>query len=667
MKASLTMNIIPDCWKHSKGIFLAKPGKTDYHNPKSYRTITLAPVILKLLERIIHWHLEADLKLDSLLNENQHGFRRGRSTESALHKVVNKIEQTILKGDMALATFLDIEGAFDNISFSAIERALAKKVPSKPINNWISKMVSSRYLTIEIQESTKTLKIIKGCPQGGILSPLLWNLVVDDLLSFAKKEISVKNLLSKIPCDLQAFADDLFLLARGFDAGTIKQTTQRSLNTIEEWCNSRGIKVSSMKTHAIMFTWKRESTWKRSGKFDEQPLKINNIPINLVKSTKFLGVILDHKLSWKEHIEKQCTKAKTILFQCRKAIGASWGFTTETCKWIYTAIIRPILSYGVAVWINGIKPNLNKLNSVQRLAHIMTTGGMPSTPLVALDCILDCTPIDTYLEQEAAIGAARLMAYNTWEGQNTFTKKGTLTAHTKLNENILNTINYNPDKTDLCVPSLNMVQDYNVDATLNTTDETHQYINQLPSGTIQCYTDGSKMDNGVGAGLIIKNGEETAITKSYQLQPETSVFQAEIMAINKAIDTLEESDINSKDIIIFTDSQSALGAIDKHKTNSKIVLDTVNKLNKLGKANNLNLKWVKAHVGIDGNETADRLAKEGSAGINASTLNIPLPHSQWKHKIKNHITLNRKPKPKTKPPRHFNMAWRDKFEKRLKQ
>ena len=174
------------------------------------------------------------------------------------------------------------------------------------------------------------------------------------------------------------------------------------------------------------------------------------------------------------------------------------------------------------------------------------------------------------------------------------------------------------------------------------------------------------MENGVGAGLIIKNGEETAITKSYQLQPETSVFQAEIMAINKAIDTLDDKNVNGKDIIIFTDSQSALGAIDKHKTNSKIVYETINKLNKLGKTNAIKLKWVKAHVGIDGNETADRLAKEGSIGSNASTLNIPLPHSQWKHKIKKHISLNRKPKPKTKPPRHFNMAWRDKFGKEVK-
>ena len=667
MKASLTMNLIPNCWIHSKGIFLAKPGKTDYHNPKSYRTITLAPVILKLLERIIHWHLEADLKLDSLLNDNQHGFRRGKSTESALHKIINKIEQTIIKGDMALATFLDIEGAFDNISFGAIERALENKVPSKPINNWICKMVSSRYITMEIQDSKKTLKIIKGCPQGGILSPLLWNLVVDDLLSFAKKEVSVKNLSSKIPCDLQAFADDLFLLARGFDAGTIKQTTQKSLKTIEEWCNSRGIRVSSMKTHSIMFTWKRESTWRKSGKFDEQPLTINNTPIDMVKSTKFLGVILDHKLSWKEHIEKQCTKAKTILFQCRKAIGSSWGLTTETCKWIYTAIIRPILSYGVTVWINGVKPNTDKLNSVQRLAHIMTTGGMPSTPLVALDRILDCTPIDTYLEQEAAIGAARLMTNNTWEGQNAFKKKGNLTAHTEINQKTLNTISFNPNDTDLCASSLNMIQYYEVDKTLNSIEETKEYINQLSPNTIQCYTDGSKMDSGVGAGIYIKNGKETAITKAYHLNDETSVFQAEMMAINKAIETLDDQKVKTKNITIFTDSQSALGAIDKHKTNSKTVNSTISKLNKLGKNNTIKLKWVKAHVGLDGNEIADGLAKEGSTGTNADNLKIPLPHSKWKQKIKNYIALNKKPKPKAKPPRHFNMAWRTKFDKEVKK
>ena len=113
--------------------------------------------------------MEVDLKMDSLLNKNQFGFRKGTSTETALHKVVNKIEQTIIKGDMALGTFLDIEGAFDNVTFDAIERALNNKSTSTKVNGWIMKMIKSRYLTVEINKTTKSIKIKRGCPQGGIL------------------------------------------------------------------------------------------------------------------------------------------------------------------------------------------------------------------------------------------------------------------------------------------------------------------------------------------------------------------------------------------------------------------------------------------------------------------------------------------------------------------
>ena len=97
---------------------------------------------------------------------------------------------------MALGTFLDIEGAFDNVSFDAIERALE-------VNRWISSMIHNRQTTVELQGERRTIAIRRGCPQGGILSPFLWNLVVNELLEYTR---------NKIPSDLQGFADDLALV-----------------------------------------------------------------------------------------------------------------------------------------------------------------------------------------------------------------------------------------------------------------------------------------------------------------------------------------------------------------------------------------------------------------------------------------------------------------------
>ena len=230
-------------------------------------------------------------------------------------------------------------------------------------------LIKSRSVTINIHGNSKTIKITRGCQQGGVLSPFLWNLVVDSLLNYTK---------NKIPCDMQAFADDIALLATletpsndgkgGPDADIIRDTTQRSLTAINEWCKDSGLKISELKTHSVMFTWKRK--WKFSS-----PLKIDDHIIEMKKSTKLLGIHIDSKLSWNTHIEKQCKKAKGILMQCRKAVGPTWGFTPKTMKWIYTAIVRPSLSYGAVIWINGLNSNknINQLSRVQRLANILIT------------------------------------------------------------------------------------------------------------------------------------------------------------------------------------------------------------------------------------------------------------------------------------------------------
>ena len=99
-----------------------------------------------------------------------------------MHKLVKKFEFAILNQGMALGTFLDIEGAFDNVSFDAIERALDSKCKSAEVNQWIRSMIHNRQTTVELQGERRTIAIRRSYPQGGILSPFLWNLVVNELL-----------------------------------------------------------------------------------------------------------------------------------------------------------------------------------------------------------------------------------------------------------------------------------------------------------------------------------------------------------------------------------------------------------------------------------------------------------------------------------------------------
>ena len=90
---------------------------------------------------------------------------------------------------MALGTFLDIEGAFDNVSFGAIERALDSKWKSAEVNQWIRSMIHNRQTTVELQGERRTIAIRQGCQQGGILSHFLWNLVVNEILEYTRNKI----------------------------------------------------------------------------------------------------------------------------------------------------------------------------------------------------------------------------------------------------------------------------------------------------------------------------------------------------------------------------------------------------------------------------------------------------------------------------------------------
>ena len=149
-------------------------------------------------------------------------------------------------------------------------------------------MVTNRFITINHKYKSRRVQIRRGCPQGGILSPFLWNLVVDDLLTFTAKDI---------PGYLQAFADDLVSLAEGNDLDIIWKNwnrTCKTIKTIEKWCQTKDLSISALKTQIVMFTWNRKWTLR--------PITVGKNIIGLSKSAKFLGVTLDSKLNFNEHI-----------------------------------------------------------------------------------------------------------------------------------------------------------------------------------------------------------------------------------------------------------------------------------------------------------------------------------------------------------------------------
>ena len=648
--ASFSLGVTPQSWQEAEAIYQPKPGKSDYRLPKSFRTITLASNLQKLMERLVLWHIEVDQKIHKKLNKKQFGFRRGASTDTALHKVVRKIENTLMHKGIAMATFLDIEGAFDNVAFSAIERALHNKLKDTKTAKWITYMISNRQIKTSLLGHTLVFRLSKGCPQGGILSPFLWNLVMDDLLNLKK---------NKIPGDLQGFADDLCLLAMTISPPTsgnvaadiypLKEVTQKSLTTINKWCRSVGLKLSALKSHIVIFTHRQNVKLR-------EPIKIMGHEIKVSNSTKFLGVTLDSKLNWSEHIDKQINKCKQTLFQCRRAVGPTWGFTPQTMLWIYRSIIRPMLSYGALVWSNAMLIKKNKTNTakIQRMALLMVTGAMPSTPGKALDIITNTTPIVDHLRLCAVKTAYTLRSSNQWEGKvvSTLPRPKMFTSHANTVDELLQLLPEEWDH-DHTLPQLILDRAFSMEI-----PDAEDFKEEDKDHTIIAYTDGSRIDNNAGAGLLIRENGREDHTASLNLGDTTTVPMAEMVAIQNATKHLLSSGTANQSILINCDSQGTIKALDSTVSRSKTTLSTISNLNALAVFNTVKIRWIPAHKGHEGNELADTLAKKGAREIQNITR-PPIPkqtaYAALRERIKTHLT----------PTAHMNQFWNPDHAKKL--
>ena len=178
---------------------IPKSSKENYHEVKSFRMITLTSFQLKWLERLLLYHFNDDSNLQARFFVFQYGIRAGVSTETALHEFVRRIGLSLTKKRTALEVFLNIVDAFDNITHSGIADALRELEVSLFLVHWIENLL--RHPIVQEKRNSENIKkvVVKGNPQGGILSPFLWNCVLNYLL------VDLRNRSFHV----QAYADDV--------------------------------------------------------------------------------------------------------------------------------------------------------------------------------------------------------------------------------------------------------------------------------------------------------------------------------------------------------------------------------------------------------------------------------------------------------------------------
>ena len=125
----------PKCWLESKTVFITKPGK-DKTSPKSQRPIGLLSLLFKLFEKLVDRYLKQEVLDINPLHITQHGFRKGFSTETALHQLVSRLEKATKSRKVAVLLFLDVEGAFDNLNPHKVKDAMKRRNFPTEMINW---------------------------------------------------------------------------------------------------------------------------------------------------------------------------------------------------------------------------------------------------------------------------------------------------------------------------------------------------------------------------------------------------------------------------------------------------------------------------------------------------------------------------------------------------
>ena len=398
---SLSLGYVPGRWRGAKAVLIPKVGKKDYSSPRSFRPISLTSFLFKGMERVVAWHLE-EAGVTDKLSQHQHAFRKGKSTDTCLSEVVDNIESSILRNQYALGVFFDIEGAFDNVMTSKVLKGLNDKGVPQNIIKWYGQYLSNRSVTISLGNTTKSRLLTRGTPQGGILSPLVWNVVFDSLLT------RLGNLPGVHPT---GYADDGMFLITGIDPNTLFNLAQPAIDLAVAWGQENGLTFSHKKTQVILFKRKNKSKVECN-----LHMYGHKLPISIEIS--YLGLTMMERLNWNPHVTNKINKSKRKLCMLRAALGVTWGPSPRMLLWAFQSLIVPSLTYGSVIWAHRDlnKSILGKLSQLNRLAAIMTSPIRKSTPTAGLEVILGLKPIDLVAQELGLTSSLRLKTNPKWDG-----------------------------------------------------------------------------------------------------------------------------------------------------------------------------------------------------------------------------------------------------------
>lgn len=335
---SINSGTFPNYWKHSFLSPIFKSGsKEDIEN---YRGICMQSEIPKMFDLLVTNHMT--WVTGKLIVNEQHGFIKGRSTNTNLLLYQNYILECLESKLQVDSIYTDFSKAFDRVDHELLIAKLKALGIDGQLLNWLSSFLTGRTQSVRIGSFiSKNIEVLSGVPQGSHCAPLLFNLFINDI------KLHLKH------CHLLLFADDLKIF-RSVESLNDAFLLQADINNLFEWCSINYMHLNIKKCFSITFS--------KSNSCLQFNYSVNNEPLKQLKEVRDLGVTFDTKLCFNSHINN-------ITMQSRKMLGfinrSAKNFSASSLKILYCSLVRSTLEYNSIIWSPFYDIYESKIEAVQ--------------------------------------------------------------------------------------------------------------------------------------------------------------------------------------------------------------------------------------------------------------------------------------------------------------